>query len=464
MASWVCGMIGALTVGVWVVPTMGVANVFALLIVILGLSAGLASLRFWKSRIIPLAMLLGTLLLAREALQWQPTHLDEGEQLLAVEEGPVGIAAVIEGRQGVRRLVVNGRHTMGDSASRIVARRLALLPALLAKHPADILLLGLGTGMTEGAAREIASVSNGAVEVAEFMPEITATASYFSPWQARFGPRATRTNQDGRTVLRNSLSRRDLVIFDVVHPWLPGAGSLYTEEAFVQARSQLKPGGVVAVWVPAYQFSPDGLASLMATFSAVFPRAHLFAAGLDAARQVLALVSEGAQQPEIDERLAPLRSAGVLDDPLLDHSGALMGLDLGAVPKLLAELTLRDGLSTAPRVQHDDRPWLEFESARSHVEGRSVRAREFRRLLEASEAVMVGNRQGVDADVHSCLRAMWLDSEADSDGSNAKACFSGREVKGLARQFAGMLARRAAAEGNGLRAREIAALATQAGL
>ncbi|HET7544604.1 MAG TPA: hypothetical protein VFK05_32265, partial [Polyangiaceae bacterium] len=407
-----------------------------------------------------------TVLLCWKASQWTPTRIHEGEQIVRQEEGPMGTAAVIDTAQGLRRMVVNGRYTMGDSFSRAAARRLAFLPAMLgADAVSRVFVVGLGTGITVGAVQEFAGLRGATLDVAEMMPEIARLSSYFSPWQARFGPPPTMHVADGRTVLRASTSRYDLIILDVVHPWQPGAASLYSHEAFSLLRERLSPVGRAVVWLPIFQLSSEATANIVATFVSVFPRAHLFAGGLDPSRQVLALASDTAPDVSVDRAREHLGSSGVLDDPLLSVPGALAALDLGNASDVLKQLTA-GGRIQSVQIQHDDRPWLEFESARAHAEGRRMGAREFQQLLAASDRAHPStSRMGVAVTVHHCLRAIWmdtLDSANEEAEQHLRECFGAPSSRQLARQFAGMMAHRASLAGAEARARRYELLADSA--
>ena len=209
------GLGGALVMSEILLPTFGLG--YSLL------SSALLTLLPWlyltfKTHGAGLELAAVTPLLAAGFVQganFRVTHVEAGEHIVAEVEGPAGVAAVIEGEGGLRRMLVNGRHTLGDNLSRTVARRFAQLPGLLASDPKRMLLVGLGTGITRGAAEEVASANGASLDVAELMPEVAALTRHFEPWQARFGKRSQLHVSDGRQVLRDSHEPFDLVISEL---------------------------------------------------------------------------------------------------------------------------------------------------------------------------------------------------------------------------------------------------------
>src|SRR5262249_48944273 len=76
------------------------------------------------------------------------TRLPNGGKLLAVHEGPMVTASVVDDDFGARYLEVNGQFRMGGTNSQRSDYRQAALPLLLHPAPRRALFLGIGTGAT----------------------------------------------------------------------------------------------------------------------------------------------------------------------------------------------------------------------------------------------------------------------------------------------------------------------------
>ena len=181
----------------------------------------------------------------------------------------VGVAQSADGH---RTLSVQGRFTMGGTASTNAAARQLLLP--MAWHPAPrrALLLGVGTGISLGATACDPSLSAVGVEL---LPEVVSLQGWFRPHnELVHGSRVIAA--DARRYLRQSHERFDLIVGDLFHPSRDGAGALYTREQFASMRDHLTPGGIAVQWLPLYQLDAPVLRSIVGAFLAAFPEAQGF--------------------------------------------------------------------------------------------------------------------------------------------------------------------------------------------
>ena len=124
-------------------------------------------------------------------------------------------------------------------------RRQGELPMLLHPRPRSVFFLGLGTGITAGAAL-FHPVEH--VTVAELVPDVAQAArDYFAPFTNGLfsDARAQVVIGDARTVLLADPRRYDVIVGDLFVPWHAGTGSLYTREHFENVRDRLTDDGVV---------------------------------------------------------------------------------------------------------------------------------------------------------------------------------------------------------------------------
>jgi spermidine synthase len=196
------------------------------------------------------------------------TGLEAG-RLSYYREGAAGTVSV---RQllGVTSLAIDGKVDASNGADMLTQKLLAHLPLLLHDHPRSVYVIGLGSGVTLGAALrhpiERASVS-------EISPEVVAASGAFSRenHQALLDPRTRLIVGDGRSHLLLSGERYDVIISEPSNPWMAGVSTLFTREFFRAARSRLEPGGILCQWAHTYNISDGDLRSIVATFLSAFP-------------------------------------------------------------------------------------------------------------------------------------------------------------------------------------------------
>jgi len=197
-----------------------------------------------------------------------------GHTLLWRKEAAQATVAVHVEPGGVRTLWVNGIHQANDSADAVAFHRLlAELPLDLHPSPRRYLSVGLGAGITAGAAAARGALR---VDIVEISPEVAQAAALFA--HANKGllqrPNARIFLDDARAFLRRSAGAYDVITADPIVPRLAGGGILSSEEYFRSARGSLAGAGLFAKWIGPTE---DTAWKLIArTFLRVFPDATLW--------------------------------------------------------------------------------------------------------------------------------------------------------------------------------------------
>jgi spermidine synthase len=204
-----------------------------------------------------------------------------GYRLVAQEYGLHGTVSISErpfSSDGVtvapvRLLQVNQNFLMGGAFG-YLEKRIGHLALLLANEPRNVLFLGVGTGITAGAALSYPDVKK--VTAVELVPEMLGLLHWFAPHNQRLwqDARVELHASDARRFLRASADSYDVIVGELFHPTVNGGGSLFTREHFVAARHHLRPGGLFVQWLPLYQLAPRDLATIVRTFLDVFPDGH----------------------------------------------------------------------------------------------------------------------------------------------------------------------------------------------
>ncbi|MDZ7752774.1 MAG: fused MFS/spermidine synthase [Gammaproteobacteria bacterium] len=277
------------------------------------------------------------------------------ESIYEIWEGGGGAVAVVR-RGDDLRTKVNNYYTLGGTAGRGYEERQAHFPLLLHPDPRSVFFIGLGTGITAGAAL---AHDVERVVAAELLPEaIAASRKYFRPWiHGLFDdPRATVIAADGRHHLAATPERYDVIIGDLFIPWRAGAGGLYTLEHFTSTRARLNPGGLFAQWLPLYQLSEREFGVITRTFLEAFDHVTLWRGDFLPTGPIVALV--GHTDP------APLDAGAVIArDRIWQQTGDEGPEGADGLPLLLyygGNLSETRELFAGYPLSTDDRPAIEF--------------------------------------------------------------------------------------------------------
>jgi spermidine synthase len=191
--------------------------------------------------------------LANGAYRFAPS-LAAGDIETALEAGDLsyyreGAAGTVSVRRliGVTSLAIDGKVDASNGSDMATQKLLAHLPLLLHDDPHAVYIIGLGSGVTLGAALRHPVER---VVVSEISPEVVAASSMFAKenHDALHDPRARLIVGDGRSHLLLSGDRYDVIISEPSNPWMSGVSTLFTREFFVAARSRLEPGGILCQW------------------------------------------------------------------------------------------------------------------------------------------------------------------------------------------------------------------------
>jgi spermidine synthase/tetratricopeptide (TPR) repeat protein len=280
-------------------------------------------------------------------------HLSEMTPLY-YREGPCSSVAVLE-MNGIRSLVLNGRCVATEVESDLHHEMmLGHLPVLLHPNPKSAIVIGLGASITLGGVTAHPELEK--ITVVEIEPAVYGGAEYFShvTGNTLSDPRLKKVVQDGRNYLLTTPDRFDVITADPIHPWSQGSTYLYTTEYCALAASRLTPGGIMCLWLPLYELSPDHLKSVVASFAENFKHTSIWQASADIVligsqetlRVEMSDLARRLNAPTVQRQLAPL---GV-GDPLSLIAECVM--DEKAVAKFCEGATINT----------DDNLYLEFAS------------------------------------------------------------------------------------------------------
>ena len=188
-----------------------------------------------------------------------------------------GITATIAVQQAGENLVLksNGKpeaSTTGDMPTQIL---IGGLPLMVKRDTEDVLLIGLGSGITLGSVEQFPIKR---ITCVELEPAIIEASEYFNNFNNRplDDPRLRMIANDGRNFIYTTDEKFDVIISEPSNPWLTGVANLFTLEFFKRGAERLKDDGIFSQWLQIYEMAPEDVKTLIATFRAAFPYVYIF--------------------------------------------------------------------------------------------------------------------------------------------------------------------------------------------
>jgi spermidine synthase len=357
------GILGALATGFALLPRLGLqagTEVVTAVNVAAGALAWLTLSRPRRRHALAIALAgLAWFAIPRAATTRVPADfLANGAELVDFREGLQSNLAVLR-RDGLLSLEID-RWWQGEARKthQVMA---AHLPMLLHPRPRRVLVVGIGAGQTPS---RFLMYDLERLDCVDIEPAVfdLVRPHFESRWMA--DPRVRLIADDGRGFVLHTGRTYDVISLEVGQMFRPGAAAFYTAEFYRRARERLAPGGVISQFVPIPFLSVESFEGIVRTFREVFPNATLWYNTSE-----LLLVGGTGDSIALDRgRLAhALADPGIARDLAFGYWGGpqywlsrpstLAGGFLCG-PRALA------GISRTARVDHDDRPRLDYATAR----------------------------------------------------------------------------------------------------
>lgn len=302
------------------------------------------------------------------------TQLKAGS-LLYYREGASATVSV-KRLTGTTTMAVDGKTDASNRGDMLTQKLVAHLPLLLHDNPRQVGIIGLGSGVTVGAALTH-PVSR--ADVIEISPEVVQASAFFTTENrnALADPRTHLIVGDGRSHVLLGRRQYDVIVSEPSNPWIAGVAALFTQEFFAAARARLAPGGIMCQWANAYNISDADLRSILATFQSVFPHGTAWLVGGD---DVLMVGSLEPLEPRLANIARHWQRPGVAADlatVAVAEAFALYSLFVGGPGELA-------GYVAGAAVFTDDSSRLEFSAPRElHNRNAGENAAGLTRLLGA---------------------------------------------------------------------------------
>ena len=188
-------------------------------------------------------------------------------------EGLNGSVAVTVKKSGERSFHSAGKvQASNEPHDMRLQRMLGHLAALAHRRPESVLVVACGAGVTAGSFVVHPYIKRIVIcDIEPLVPERVAPMFDQENYGVVHDPRTEIVLDDGRHFVRTTKDKFDIITSDPINPWVKGCAALNTVEYYEMCKAHLKPGGVMALWMPLYESKLDSTKSLIATFFKVFP-------------------------------------------------------------------------------------------------------------------------------------------------------------------------------------------------
>ena len=295
-------IIGSLLIGFVLLPWLGMwgtLRCLALLHLMAALVLTLGWGSFWVLRLNLLVMSAVTIAvfeIVKLPVLAEPRGANE-LKVLEVWEGSDCTVAAVEKASGHRAILINASYSLGSTAAYLEQANQSRIPLYLYPETRSICYIGIGTGMSVGAALDQDRFPNvERVLACELSPSVIKAAKKWIPKALLGGlfvdERCEILAQDGRHHLMASRECFDMINADLFLPYRRGAGSLYSLEHYEVVAERLNEGGVFVQWLPLYQVTEFEFGVIVHTMQQVFDEVTMWRNNFAPGQEKVALIAK----------------------------------------------------------------------------------------------------------------------------------------------------------------------------
>ncbi len=369
---------GAFLCGFVMLPAWGMWKTLQMLAAIY-LAVGLLLPMGWgKFGIIVRMIGIGFLILTFTALNprglpvaGSPLENNDDKVLQAWEESD-GTVTVIERPNGHRVIKVNGGYGLGSTEAYLEQTYQASIPLHLFPKTESICFIGLGTGISAGAALDEKFPNVRRVLSCELIPAVVEASKKWIPAEMTGGlfsdPRSTILIEDGRHFLQASEEKFDMINADLFLPYQRGAGSLYSLDHFRVVASRLNEDGVFVQWLPLYQLTEYEFGVIVRTMLEAFGEVTMWRNNFQPGQEKVALIGRRTPSPFAVPPSGKREAMAAAVEGLTwqDARPEMYRVAAASMPFLYAgNLTKCKNLFSEYPINTDDHPVIEYQTPKT---------------------------------------------------------------------------------------------------
>lgn len=233
----------------------------------------------------------------------------ENKKVLFYKDGRDATVSVIETGKYLS-LFINGKADASTHNDMLTQILLAQLPLILKPQIKDVLVVGLGSGVTCGSAL-LHPINS--LDLIEISPSVVEANKYFAKvnYNALENKKLHLYVEDAKTFLQRTDKKYDLIISEPSNPWMKGIGGLFSLEFFQDCKKRLRDDGLMVQWLQTYETSDEIYKIVLKTFSSVFPEITVWCTGIN---DTLLIGSNRKQVVDFYESEKRITNAAIKED------------------------------------------------------------------------------------------------------------------------------------------------------
>jgi spermidine synthase len=175
-------------------------------------------------------------------------------------------------------IVINGKSDSSTVDDIYTLKLSAHIPAILASQRRNVMVIGLGTGVTAGELTLYPDIER--IDVAEISQTVVDALPYFSKAtrDVHNSPKVKIHIGDAFRILGRTRNKWDIIISEPSNPWTTGVDLLFTKEFYALAKERLSDNGILLQWVQIYEADIRMVGMIVNTVMQEFQRCHIFIA------------------------------------------------------------------------------------------------------------------------------------------------------------------------------------------
>lgn len=251
-------------------------------------------------------------------------------------------------------LTINGKPDASSYADLPTEVLLGQVPMMLMPDARDVLVIGLGSGVTAGS---VLTHPDAMVDCVEISPAVVGAAKWYGKTNgyALQNPRLKLIVEDARTYVGACRKQYDVIVSEPSHPWVAGVANLFSVEFLKSADRLLKPGGLMVQWFQGYDISDELVGVMLRTLQEVFPYVYIFEGASDD------YILVGSRVP-IEPDLAAMERQAQVHAVQQDLARVGVGSMIAFLGRQAVGADVCTALAGEGPVNTDDRPILEYKA------------------------------------------------------------------------------------------------------